>query len=120
MWATGLGGGFRKRKPCWASRSTGTEFGEAFRQRDYSYSEIVASYPGAEKSDEVGKTIWYNGLATIKAKTQYVVVQGLAGMMIWSLDYDVPGDRSLLSAMDTTLQPGRKAETSPAPTRTAP
>ncbi len=81
----------------------GYGFGAAFRKHDYSYKAIVAAHPGAEKTDQVGNTIWYNGLPTIKAKTQYVVEQGLGGIMIWSLDYDVPGERSLLSAIHETL-----------------
>ncbi len=40
---------------------------------------------------------------TIKAKAKFVVDEGLAGVMIWSLDYDVPGKRSLLTAIDETL-----------------
>lgn len=82
----------------------GYGFGEAFRKRDYSYSAILAAHPGAENTDQVGSTIWYNGLPTIKAKTRYVVEQGLGGVMIWSLDYDVKGERSLLSAIHETLQ----------------
>lgn len=82
----------------------GYGFGDAFRKRDYSYSSIIASHPGAENSDQVGSTIWYNGIPTIKAKSQYVVDQGLAGIMIWSLDYDVKGEKSLLSAIDETLR----------------
>jgi len=81
----------------------GYGFGAAFRKGDYSYSKILATYPGAEKVDQVGNTIWYNGIPTIKAKIQYVVDQGLGGVMIWSLDYDVKGERSLLSAIHETL-----------------
>jgi chitinase len=82
----------------------GYGFGEAFRKGVYNYSKIVADYPGAENLDQVGSTIWYNGIPTIKAKTRYVVEQGLAGVMIWSLDNDVKGDRSLLSAIHNTLK----------------
>ena len=67
-------------------------------RRDYPYTAIVADYPGAEHLDQVGKTIWYNGIPTIKAKTSHVVAQGLGGVMIWSLDSDAKGTRSLLSA----------------------
>ena len=81
----------------------GYGFGEAFKAHDYPYSAVVAAYPGAEKVDQVGSTIWYNGIPTIRAKSQYVVDQGLGGIMIWSLDYDVPGERSLLSAIHETL-----------------
>lgn len=87
----------------------GYGFGAAFRKRDYSYAEIVAAHPGAENADQAGKTIWYNGLPTIRAKTQYVVERGLGGVMIWSLDYDVPRPRSLLSAIYETLHPAAVA-----------
>ena len=99
-----LGRGLPKAKAVLGVPFYGYGFGEAFQSRDYPYSEIITSYPGAENTDEIGKTIWYNGLSTIKAKTQYVLDQGLAGVMIWSLDYDVKGKRSLLSAIDETLQ----------------
>jgi GH18 family chitinase len=81
----------------------GYGFGEAFRKRDYPYSAILAEYPGAEKTDQVGSTIWYNGLPTIRAKAAYVKAHGLGGVMIWSLDYDVKGERSLLTAIHETL-----------------
>jgi chitinase len=90
----------------------GYGFGEAFRNRDYPYSEIVASYAGSENSDQAGNTIWHNGIPTIKAKAKYVIDQGLAGVMIWSLDYDVKGKQSLLSAIHETLLSSRAA---PAP-----
>lgn len=83
----------------------GYGFGDAFRKGDYSYSKILKDYPGAEQKDEVGSTIWYNGIPTIKAKSRYVVEEKLGGIMIWSLDYDVPGERSLLSAIHETLNP---------------
>ena len=81
----------------------GYGFGAAFRKGDYGYAKILAAYPGAEKSDQIGNTIWYNGLPTIRAKSQYVVDEGLGGIMIWSLDYDVKGESSLLSAIHETL-----------------
>ena len=81
----------------------GYGFGAAFRKGDYGYAKILAAYPGAEKLDQIGNTIWYNGLPTIRAKSQYVVEEGLGGIMIWSLDYDVKGERSLLSAIHETL-----------------
>lgn len=81
----------------------GYGFGHAFRKRDYPYSELVASFPGAEKSDQVGETIWYNGIPTITAKSRYVIDQGLAGVMIWSVDYDVKDGRSLLTTIHETL-----------------
>lgn len=82
----------------------GYGFGEAFKQRDYPYSTVVTDFPGAEKLDQVGNTIWYNGIPTIEAKTKYVVDEKLAGVMIWSLDYDVKGEKSLLAAIHRILR----------------
>lgn len=82
----------------------GYGFGEAYKQRDYPYSTVVADYPGAEKVDQVGSTIWYNGIPTIEAKTKYAVDEKLAGVMIWSLDYDVKGEKSLLAAIHRILR----------------
>jgi hypothetical protein len=81
----------------------GYGFGAAFRRGGYSYSAILSAYPGAENADQAGNTIWYNGIPTIKAKTKYVVDQGLGGVMIWSLNQDVKGKRSLLAAIHETL-----------------
>jgi len=67
--------------------------------RPYAYNDIVSKYPGAEQKDEAGKTIWYNGIPTIKAKTKYAKDEQLGGVMIWSLDQDAKGDKSLLAAI---------------------
>jgi GH18 family chitinase len=85
----------------------GYGFGKAFRKRTYSYSEIVAAYPDAAKSDQVGETIWYNGVPTIEAKTKYAIDRKLAGIMIWSLDNDVKGEKSLLDAITRTYAQAR-------------
>jgi chitinase len=81
----------------------GYGFGPAFRTDDYSYKEIVTKYPGAEDADQAGKTIWYNGRPMMKAKAAFVKESGLAGIMIWELTQDAPGDRSLLSTIYDTL-----------------
>lgn len=81
----------------------GYGFGDAFKKCDYPYSTILAEYPGAEKVDQTGSTIWYNGIPTIEAKIRYVLEENLAGVMIWSLDSDVKGEKSLLGAIHRTL-----------------
>ena len=83
----------------------GYGFGAAFKQRDYPYSTIVAEYPEAKwRQDEVGETIYYNGPQTIRRKTAYAMMNGLGGIMIWSLDYDVKGEGSLLSAIHAVFK----------------
>ncbi|MES2705569.1 MAG: glycosyl hydrolase family 18 protein [Verrucomicrobiota bacterium] len=81
----------------------GYGFGTAFKKRDYPYKTILAEHPGAETVDRIGDTIWCNGIPTIEAKTRYVLDEKLAGVMIWSLDSDVKGEKSLLNAIHRTL-----------------
>ncbi len=100
-----LGRGLPKSKLVLGVPFYGHGFGAAHRAGGYSYADILAAYPGAEKADEVGAIIWYNGLPTIRAKSRLVQEQGLAGVMIWALDHDVPGERSLLNAIDAVLNP---------------
>ena len=82
----------------------GYGFGKEFRKSSYSYAEILRLHPGAEEGDEIGSTIWFNGVATIEAKTRYVIDEELAGVMIWSLDNDVNDSRSLLDVLHRTLK----------------
>jgi len=82
----------------------GYGFGKAFQSGGYGYNDIVDKYPGAEKVDQIGETIWYNGIPTIEAKAKYVVDAGLAGVMIWSLEDDAKGDKSLLAAIARGLK----------------
>jgi hypothetical protein len=81
----------------------GWGFGPAFNEGGYQFSEIVAKYPGSELTDQVGKTIWYNGIPTMKAKVKFVVDEGLGGIMIWSLNQDAKGKLSLLSTIHDAL-----------------
>ncbi|CAN5436940.1 glycosyl hydrolase family 18 protein [soil metagenome] len=83
----------------------GYGFGDAYRNYGYDYKEILGLFPDAATKDQVGSTIWYNGIPTMKAKAQWVRDEDLAGVMIWSLDADVKGDNSLLTALDKTLRP---------------
>ena len=86
----------------------GYGFGEAFRKRGYTYSEILATYPGADQTDQVGNTIWYNGIPTIRDKVRRVMAEDLGGIMIWSLDNDGEGEFSLLNAIHGTFNPAPK------------
>ncbi len=64
--------------------------------------------------EQVGETIWYNGVPTIEAKTNYAIERKLAGIMIWSLDNDVKGEHSLLNAIVRVYR-SRNTEDPPAP-----
>lgn len=63
------------------------------------YAEIVSTYPGAERVDEWkrddGKILYYNGIPTIKKKTE-LARQKAGGVMIWQVRGDAKGSKSLL------------------------
>jgi chitinase len=79
----------------------GYGFGASANQ-GISYAAIVAQYPGAENLDQVGNTIYYNGIPTIKAKTTFAV-QNAGGVMIWELSQDATGSKSLLTAVNQVI-----------------
>ena len=82
----------------------GYGFTDDGKSEEWPYSRIVSTYEGSEKLDQTGNTIWYNGIPTIRAKSKYVLDRGLAGVMIWALNHDAPGDKSLLSAIDSVFR----------------
>ncbi len=101
-----LGRGLPKAKTVLGVPFYGYGFAEG-KSDEWSYKRLLATYPDADKADMIGSTVWYNGVSTIRAKGKYVVEQGLAGAMIWSLELDVPGDKSLLAALDAGLHGSR-------------
>jgi GH18 family chitinase len=90
-----------------------TYLGIPFYGRDFdaagapgiAYRSIVERYPDAPNSDRVAN-IYYDGVATVEAKTRYVLENGYPGVMIWEIahDTDDPGS-SLLSAIDRVANP---------------
>ena len=98
-----IGRGLPKSKAILGVPFYGWGFGTAFSNDEYSYATIVATYPGAENSDVVGNTIYYNGIPTIKAKTS-LAIQQAGGIMIWQLASDATGAKSLLLAIDQVIK----------------
>lgn len=75
------------------------------------YKEIVSTYAGAEWVDHWhmpnGYIMYYNGIPTIKNKTQ-LAKKNAAGIMIWEIMYDVTDSRkSLLNAINEAAGPSR-------------
>ena len=73
------------------------------------YSAILAM-GGSPNADTYNNKIGYNGIPTIKKKTTYAM-GACSGIMIWSIDTDVLGANSLLSAIDDVV----KANSTPVP-----
>ena len=72
-----------------------------------SYGDIVQQYPAALERDQLtvagGGIVYYNGAATIKAKTS-LALQKAGGVMIWQLLQDAQGQYSLLTAIDSLVK----------------
>ncbi|HMG11384.1 MAG TPA: glycosyl hydrolase family 18 protein, partial [Mucilaginibacter sp.] len=71
------------------------------------FSEILVAYPGSESLDQVtvagGGIVYYNGIPTIKNKTE-VALNKAGGIMIWQLRQDAKGANSLLNAINTVIK----------------
>jgi GH18 family chitinase len=72
-----------------------------------SYGDILLQYPAARERDQLtvtgGGIVYYNGAATIKAKTS-LALQKAGGVMIWQLLQDAQGPYSLLTAIDSMVR----------------
>jgi predicted transglutaminase-like cysteine proteinase len=66
-----------------------------------SYAQLLAR-GASPNSDWIGN-VGYNGIPTIKRKTNLAFDQG-GGIMIWELSQDVAGANSLLTAIDQVVQ----------------
>ncbi|HNP21436.1 MAG TPA: glycosyl hydrolase family 18 protein [Panacibacter sp.] len=66
------------------------------------YDHIVSDYPGAEFTDEFdigeGKTLYYNGMPTMKLKTNLAKHEA-SGIMIWQISGDASAPKSLLDVI---------------------
>ncbi|MGZ3873984.1 MAG: glycosyl hydrolase family 18 protein [Mucilaginibacter sp.] len=73
---------------------------------EISFGRLVDQYPGAENTDQLAVTgggiIYYNGIPTIKTKTQ-LALQRAGGIMIWQLMGDGKSDKSLLNVINYTI-----------------
>lgn len=79
---------------------------------DYDFASIVNQFgSGAAQADVIGTRcagcsyITYNGLPTIRAKTQLALQEG-SGVMIWELSQDIAGANNLLAAIRNQIGNG--------------
>jgi GH18 family chitinase len=75
------------------------------RPSEVIYRKLVAADPAAAQVDTFeynGMTQRYNGIPTIKMKTQ-LALERASGIMMWTAEYDAPGDASLLTAINDTI-----------------
>jgi GH18 family chitinase len=73
--------------------------------KSMNYSEIVSAFPGSESVDEWkandGNIMYYNGMPTIKKKTE-LAMEKASGIMIWQVGGDARGTKSLLKTIYKT------------------
>lgn len=71
------------------------------------FRRLLTDYPGSEKLDELdlngGGKVYYNGIPTIKKKTQ-LALQEAGGIMIWQLAQDAEGKKSLLRTINAEIK----------------
>ena len=67
------------------------------------YAEIIQKYAPRPDLDEV-EGIFFNGPGTIAAKTAWAQSIGLAGVAVWELGQDAPGEASLLKRIRSTVR----------------
>jgi GH18 family chitinase len=86
----------------------GPEISSPVKSMDY--NEIVSAFPGSESVDEWktadGNIMYYNGMPTIKKKTE-LAMEKASGIMIWQVGGDAKGSKSLLKTIYKTAS-GKK------------
>jgi GH18 family chitinase len=75
-------------------------YGRHLKNRDDSltWRQIVEKHHPVPTADEAAGYA-FNGPATIRRKTEYARQNGLAGVMVWELGQDAPGEASLLGVI---------------------
>ncbi len=71
-------------------------------QTAHTYKDIMDTYAPGPEVDLVGG-INFNGIDTIKGKTQYAIGNSYAGIMIWEISQDRSGSSSLLTAINEVI-----------------
>lgn len=79
--------------------------------KQMSYAAIVEKNPKNAVHDKVnlnGTTYYYNGMSTIRKKTELALNNGFGGMMLWEAGHDAKGKYSLTGTISNIL---KKTET---------
>ena len=73
-------------------------YGKPRRENLSHYKDLLAA--GADPMMDEYDSVFYNGIATIKQKTELARREGLAGVMIWEISQDTQDNTSLLKAIN--------------------
>ncbi len=73
-------------------------YGKPRRENLSHYKDLLAA--GADPSGDQFDSVYYNGITTIKRKTELAKKENLAGVMIWEISQDTRDEHSLLKAIN--------------------
>ena len=73
-------------------------YGKPRKENLSQYRELLAA--GADPMADQFDSVFYNGIATIKRKTELAKQEGLGGVMIWEISQDTNDEHSLLKAIN--------------------
>ena len=76
-------------------------YGKPRKEKLSHYKDILAA--GGDAMKDEFDSVYYNGISTIKKKTELAMKEGLAGVMIWEISQDTQDDRSLLKAINEVV-----------------
>ena len=69
----------------------------------WSYKNIIDTYaPGP--GEDVVDGIFFNGITTVRKKTEFALMQKLQGVMIWEIGQDAMGEYALLNAINEEIE----------------
>jgi chitinase len=72
------------------------------RPSEHTFAKLLSL--GANPNADIWENEGYNGLETIRRKTNLCFERGLGGIMMWELAHDTPGEHSLLGAIDGVVK----------------
>ena len=75
---------------------------KGFGNYGFSYKRLLQE--GASPYDDYWNGHFYNGLFTIKNKTNFALERGLLGVMVWEMSHDTNDERSLFKRIYDTVQ----------------
>lgn len=76
-------------------------YGKPRREKLSHYKDLLAA--GADPLSDEYDSVYYNGITTIKNKTELAKKEKLAGVMIWEIAQDTNDEHSLLKAINEAI-----------------
>jgi len=79
-------------------------YGRNAERSTRTYRQLIAGRDALDPATDVIDGYAFNGPATVRAKTQSALDAGLAGVMVWQVYQDAPGEDSLLRVIGEAIE----------------